>query len=42
MDALHIAAALSVNAEEFITTEKLTKPMHRVTELAVISIAAVD
>lgn len=39
MDAMHIAAALSVYAEEFITTEKLTKPMHRVTELVVISIA---
>lgn len=39
MDALQIAAALSVNAEEFITTEKLTKPMHRVTEMVVISIA---
>ncbi|NMG11100.1 PIN domain-containing protein [Brasilonema sp. UFV-L1] len=27
MDALHIAAALSVDAEEFVTTEKTTKPM---------------
>jgi predicted nucleic acid-binding protein len=38
MDALHIAAALSVNAEEFITTEKLTKPMFRVTSIQVISL----
>jgi predicted nucleic acid-binding protein len=27
MDALHIAAALSVDAEEFVTTEKPTKPI---------------
>ncbi|BAU11367.1 hypothetical protein LEP3755_18610 [Leptolyngbya sp. NIES-3755] len=40
MDALHIAAALSVNAEAFITTERTTKPMHRVTEIRVISIAS--
>ena len=39
MDALHIAAALSVDAEEFVTTEKTTKPMHRVTEIKIVSIA---
>ena len=39
MDALHIAAALSIGAEEFITTEKKTKPMFRITELKMISIA---
>lgn len=39
MDALHIAAALSIGAEEFITTEKRTKPMFRVMELQMISIA---
>ena len=38
LDALHIAAALSVGAEEFVTTERLIKPMHRVTELRVVSI----
>ena len=38
IDALHVAAALSVNAEELITTEKLSKPIHRVTKLKVISI----
>ncbi|MCX5963625.1 MAG: hypothetical protein NT070_10930 [Cyanobacteria bacterium] len=38
MDALHIAAALSIGAEAFITTEKKTKPMFRVTELQMISI----
>ncbi|VXD21824.1 exported hypothetical protein [Planktothrix serta PCC 8927] len=31
-----IAAAISVNADEFITTEKTTKPLHRVTEINVI------
>ncbi len=36
MDALHIAAAISVNAEEFITTEKPTKPMYRVTDIEVV------
>ncbi len=36
MDALHIAAALSVNAEEFITTEKPTKPMYRVNSIKVV------
>ncbi|BAZ12195.1 hypothetical protein NIES4071_40230 [Calothrix sp. NIES-4071] len=38
MDALHIAAALSVGAEELITTEKSTKPMHRVTTISVVSL----
>lgn len=40
MDALHIAAAISVNAEEFITTEKPTKPMYRVTELKIVFLFA--
>lgn len=39
LDALQIAAAISVNAEEFITTEKTTKPLHKVTEINVISLA---
>lgn len=38
MDALHIAAALSVEAEEFITTEKPSKPLYRVTEIKVVSL----
>jgi predicted nucleic acid-binding protein len=38
MDALHVAAALQVKADELITTEKSTKPMHRVTEIQIISI----
>ena len=39
MDAIHIAAAIAIGAEEFVTTEKSTKPMFRVTELQMISIA---
>lgn len=38
MDALHLAAAISVGAEEFITTEKLTKPMYRVIDINVVSL----
>lgn len=38
IDALHVAAALSVKAEELITTEKPSKPIHRVTTIKVISI----
>jgi hypothetical protein len=38
LDALHVAAALAVDAEELITTERRTKPMHRVSELRVVSI----
>lgn len=38
MDALHVAAAFSVSAEELITTEKKTKPIHKVVGIKVISI----
>lgn len=38
LDALQIASAISVNAQEFITTEKTTKPLHRVTEIKVTSL----
>lgn len=38
MDALHVAAALQIKADELITTEKPTKPMHRVTGIQIISI----
>ncbi len=38
VDALHVAAALSVGAEELVTTEKSTKPMHRIKSIRVISI----
>jgi hypothetical protein len=33
-----VTAALSLGAEEFITTEKPTKPMFRVSDINVISI----
>ncbi|WGV26284.1 type II toxin-antitoxin system VapC family toxin [Halotia branconii] len=38
IDALHVAAALSLKADELITTEKSTKPMHRVTAIQIILI----
>jgi predicted nucleic acid-binding protein len=40
LDALHVAAAISAGAEEFITTEKRGKPLHRTTEIRVRSIQA--
>ncbi len=39
LDALQAASAIYLNVDELITTEKLTKPLHRVTEIQVISIA---
>ena len=39
LDALHIAAAKSCGAEEFITTERPTKPLFRVTGIAIKTIA---
>ncbi|AFZ54326.1 PIN domain-containing protein [Cyanobacterium aponinum AL20118] len=41
LDALQIASGISVNAEEFITTEKPTKPLHRVTDIKVISLMTI-
>ena len=38
MDALHIAAAVSVGAREFITNEKPQKSIHRTRSIKVISI----
>jgi predicted nucleic acid-binding protein len=38
IDALHVAAALAAEADELVTTERTTKPMHRVSEICVISI----
>ncbi|WP_313888452.1 hypothetical protein [Nostoc spongiaeforme] len=38
MDALHVSAALWLKADELITTEKPTKPMHRVKAIQIISI----
>jgi len=42
IDALHVAAALSVHAEELVTTEKPEKPIHRVTGLRIVSIRGPD
>jgi len=39
VDALHVASALSVNAHELVTSEKRTKPIHRVVGLRVLSLA---
>ena len=39
LDALQAASAIYLDADEFITTEKLTKPLHRITEITLISIA---
>ena len=38
VDALHVAAALLLGAEELVTAEKLTKPIGRVTSLKVTTI----
>ena len=38
MDALHIAAAVSVGATEFITNEKSEKSIHRTSSIKIISI----
>ncbi|MFL6199767.1 MAG: type II toxin-antitoxin system VapC family toxin [Thermoanaerobaculia bacterium] len=38
VDALHVAAALSVGADELLTTEKPQKPIHRVKEVRVRSL----
>lgn len=38
IDALHVAAALAVEANELITTERITKPMHRVSAIRIVSI----
>jgi hypothetical protein len=38
LDALHVAAAVSVKAEELATTEKPDKPIHRVKLVRVLSL----
>jgi predicted nucleic acid-binding protein len=38
MDFLHVAAAISAGADEFVTTEKLGKPLHRVKDFRIISV----
>jgi len=38
MDAPHIAAAIISKADEFVTAERATSPLSRVTEVKVVSI----
>lgn len=38
MDALHVAAARLLRADELITTEKPTKPLYRVTGVKVVAL----
>jgi predicted nucleic acid-binding protein len=38
LDSLHVAAAISAGANEFITTEKTGKPLHRVRDFRIISV----
>jgi predicted nucleic acid-binding protein len=38
LDALHVAAAISLGAEEFVTAERHGKPMFRVPGIQVVSI----
>ena len=38
LDSLHVAAAITAGAEEFVTTEKAAKPLHRVTDIRVYTI----
>ena len=38
LDAIHIACAVFGGAEEIITTEKSTKPMHRTDKVRIVSI----
>jgi predicted nucleic acid-binding protein len=42
IDALHIACAVYAGADEFITTEKNTKPMHRTTLIKVTCIRPLE
>lgn len=38
LDALHVVAAASVKADEFITTEKPEKPLHRTKLVKIVSV----
>lgn len=42
IDALHVSAAVSVGADELITTEKLTRPIHRSRLIPIKTIAPVE
>ena len=38
MDALHVAAAVSVGAEELVTTEGPDRPIHRTGSVKIVSV----
>jgi predicted nucleic acid-binding protein len=38
IDALHASAAITSGVDEFITLEKPSKPLHRITEVKVVSL----
>jgi len=38
LDALHVAAAVALKADELITTERPGKPIHRVTDVRIVGI----
>jgi len=38
VDALHVAAAVAVGADELVTTERATSPLHRTKAVQVVSI----
>lgn len=38
LDSLHVAAAILLGADELVTTEGPTKPLHRVREIRVVAI----
>ena len=38
LDALHVASAVSIGAEELVTTERAQKPIHRTRLIKVVSI----
>lgn len=40
MDALHVVAAVSVGAEELVTTEKPARSIHRARAVKVVTIYA--
>jgi predicted nucleic acid-binding protein len=40
LDALHVAAAVSIGAEELVTTEKPGKPLHRAADIRINSLQA--
>ncbi len=38
LDALHVASAIVLGADELVTTERPTKPIHRATGVAVVAL----